>query len=650
MLNHDHLGSSGLPGRWANREHFVVLETGFGAGNGFLKTWAAWRADPRRCRTLHYIAIDAHPPEAVELRHAFRDGESAALATRLFDSWPALTPNLHRLEFEDGRVQLLLVVDDLRNGLRELVAEVDAFFFEEPPSAPQGVVWQPRLCKRLARLAAPDATLSSRSSDAQFAEGLRAAGFAVTATPAGANTAATTIGRFAPGFIPSRPPARHPVSSSTRGTTEGAARRHALILGAGLAGCATASALADQGWAVTLVDRHPTPAAEASGNAAGVFHGVVHAHDGHHARFNRAAALEAGRIYRQMLAATPNTDTDVATDVVAGSASGSVGSVDGLLRLGSKLVDLASMEIVLAELRLPAGFVQAVGATQASKLAGIPLADAAWLYPTGGWMRPTWLATTWLERASDACTFIGGVEVDSIRKIDDEWAVLDRQGKTIASSTKLVLANAGGAQHLLDGLTGRTIDWPLQQVRGQSSRVALRAGLGAPPLMPLSGAGYVLPAIDGCMEFGATAQPNDDCPAVRASDHHENAARLARLSPSFDTVQGLPPGGFDGRTAWRCVSADRLPLLGAVPHAWAGGGGGDWDQPRFVPRRPGLYLFTALGSRGITWTPLGAAVLAAMMTGAPIPLEASLVDAIDPARFLSRANRRKAAADQAGTG
>ena len=48
----------------------------------------------------------------------------------------------------------------------------------------------------------------------------------------------------------------------------------------------------------------------------------------------------------------------------------------------------------------------------------------------------------------------------------------------------------------------------------------------------------------------------------------------------------------------------------------------------------------ALGSRGISWAALGAQVLAAQISGAPVPLESSLVDALDPARFALRAARR----------
>jgi tRNA 5-methylaminomethyl-2-thiouridine biosynthesis bifunctional protein len=94
------------------------------------------------------------------------------------------------------------------------------------------------------------------------------------------------------------------------------------------------------------------------------------------------------------------------------------------------------------------------------------------------------------------------------------------------------------------------------------------------------------------------------------------------------------------------VSRDRLPLVGAVPRGYAALADGNarpssrWDQPRLIERASGLFMFTALGSRGITWAALGAQVLASSITGAPMPLEAELVDAIDPARFLVRAWRR----------
>ena len=59
-----------LPARWQGRDAFTILETGFGLGNNFLATWAAWRADPRRSRRLRFISIEKHPLRATDLRRA----------------------------------------------------------------------------------------------------------------------------------------------------------------------------------------------------------------------------------------------------------------------------------------------------------------------------------------------------------------------------------------------------------------------------------------------------------------------------------------------------------------------------------------------------------------------------------------------------
>ena len=64
------------------------------------------------------------------------------------------------------------------------------------------------------------------------------------------------------------------------------------------------------------------------------------------------------------------------------------------------------------------------------------------------------------------------------------------------------------------------------------------------------------------------------------------------------------------------------------------------DRLRDMARRPGLFIYAGLGSRGIAWSALGARVLAAAVASAPSPLPAPLRDAVDPARFSGREWRR----------
>ncbi len=602
------LAGNRLPGRWQGRGRFVVLHIGFGLGDNFLATWQAWRDDPQRCAQLFFIAIEPHPLTRDDLIAGHRGSPRPEPAEALQRAWPPLTPNLHRLAFDSARVQLLLMVGDVRASLPEIVAEVDAFCLDGSATTLAPFTWNERLCKALGRLAAPGALLTTTGTEPTLRAHLATAGFAVEADHDEPARLLCTRAGFAPAFMPRRGPSRRRAAAT--------AEPHALIIGGGLAGCAAAWSLAEQGWRSTVLERHPHIASEASGNPAGLFHGIVNAQDGVHARFNRAAALEAHAAVKFAL--------DV--HAVAGEAQ-------GLLRLESSLT-LAQMRSLLHGMALPSDYVQALPADAASARSGIALHSPAWFYPGGGWVHPAGLARSFLDRAGMRATVRHGVEAHALQRTDSGWRVLDAQGHPIAEASTVVLANAGDALRLLGAPR-----WPIDVVRGQISLLAASAAAIALPRVPIAGSGYLLPEVKGQAVFGATAQAGDLDPAVRLADHLSNLRQLERL-----LGQGLAvnAAALQGRTAWRFSSYDRLPVIGAVPDETALATATRLDQPRFVPRLPGLFVFTALGSRGITWSALGAQVLASAITGAPMPLEASLLDAIDPARFISRRVRRGA--------
>jgi tRNA 5-methylaminomethyl-2-thiouridine biosynthesis bifunctional protein len=605
QASHVFLGGTGLPQRWQQRERFVILETGFGLGNNFLATWQAWRKDPTRCKRLVFISVEQSPLTADDMRRAHTHSPAAELASELISAWPPLTHNLHSLQFEGGQVQLLLALGDVGTWLPELVARVDTFYLDGFAPARNPKMWEPRLFKAFARLAAPDATLATWTAASAVREGLHSAGFEVRLAPGTGGKRDITMARYAPAFAPRAAPSRRATTSIDR---------RVLIVGAGLAGCASARALAEQGWHSTVYDRQPAPARETSGNPGGLFHGIVNAQDGTHARFNRAAALLAQRAVRD-----------------AG------GSVCGLLRLDA--AEASAMHHMLEKLGLPADYVQALTAAEASSLSGLPLKQSAWYYPGGGWAQPGQLAQTWMTQAAPWARFAGGTSVARLQAHGNTWQLRSADDKLIDEAEVVVLANAGDALRLLGHPT-----WPIEPVRGQIS-VCDAAGLSHLPRLPIAGAGYLLPELSGMALFGASSQPGDMDGTVRDDDHRHNLAQLARL---VGHPVDVPLSALQGRTGWRWVAHDKLPVIGAVPDPQATIDR-PLDQPRLVPRLPGLYVFTALGSRGITWSPMGAQALAALITGAPSPLEASLLDAIDPARFVSRAVRQQASRESRHT-
>lgn len=732
---HAFLAASDLPARWQGVGRFVVLDTEFRGAERFLACWHAWRLDQQSRRAqahrqdgsapfsqLHFIAIATRMPGAGELQArwvlpaadestapaapfhapaARSDGPPlpisstgppaapiSALAIELIADWPPAVPGLHRLAFDGGMVQLLLAAGGgARQWLPQLSARVDAFFVDgETLTTDCDRAWPLRLFKAACRLATPGATLVVPAPGEAARKALRAAGFEPSAGRHGDSLAAASNGaaaagvlwrgRHAPTFVPRRATHHRPAAGSPPSASS---ERHALIVGAGLAGCAVAWALAELGWHSTLLDRHDAPAREASGNPGGLFHGVVHPQDGAHARFNRAAALEAGRAVRTAVA-----------------RHGVLGDTGGLLRVESAGFAAppgkSSVHEGSRQAGLPADYARIVDAAEASALAGIPIAHPCWHFPGGGWVQPAGLARAFLERCGARANFVGAVPVASLRRCEHSalrdaatgaghakqaaasrarWQLIDPIGRVLGESAVVVLAHAGDASKLLTATAtsaaqpGRTAapvqGTPLQTVRGQLSVLPV-AGLPkalpglALPRLPLVGSGWLLPAVDGLAVFGATAQPDDPDPALRGADHAANVAALGRLT-------GLrfaddPPPALQGRTAWRCVTPDRLPLIGAVPCRAAGGDGncsGGADRmsdaegarrtdrtvhDNHLAREPGLYTFSALGSRGITWAALGGQVLASLITGAPVPVSRGLLDAVDPGRFLLRRQRR----------
>lgn len=589
-----------LPARWRGKDRFVVMDTAFGLGRTFVATWAAWRSDPARSAVLHYVAVAATPRNRAALLAGLCDAEHRPLFDELAAAWPPMTRNLHRLTFEGGSVQLLLAFGDVAAWTARIDAAVDAFHLD-------GVAAQDaRFFKRIARIAAPGATAAATSASPVMQVGLRSVGFSLR------TDGDLTTGRFAPRFVKQLPARRSAATCMPRGGSNDPV----VIVGAGLAGCATAWALAEQGRSSLLLERCDRPAAEGSGNAAGLFHGVVHRGDGRHARFHRAAAL----------AARPA--------VAAALANGAAGSASGLLRIETGGASRADLQRTIDDLGLPPDYVRAVDAVEASRLAGTVIGAPAWFFAQGGWVDPRGLACAYLARADERVTLRTGTSVASLRRNGDRWQLADADGKEIVSASVVVLANAGAALDLLGAPA-----WPIRRSRGQmSSSVETDWPPGSLPLIPVAGAGYVVPPTSGRVWFGATSQPDDDDASIRAVDHRHNLVRLGGLLAAAPRVSAEL---LAGRVGFRWSADDRLPVIGAVPELDASRHGSlRLDQPRFVPRAPGLYVFTALGSRGIATSAIGGAVIASAVTGAPSPLEQDLLDAIDPARFVSRAVRR----------
>jgi tRNA 5-methylaminomethyl-2-thiouridine biosynthesis bifunctional protein len=197
QARHVFLAGNGLPERWRGRDDFVILETGFGLGLNFLATWLAWRNDARRCRILRFVSFEKHPFTAGDLAivHAAWP-EFTELSGLLRARWPALVAGQHRVELDGGDVDLELVFGDAGESLPAQDGAADAFYLDGFSPAKNPELWSPALCRNLARLAKPGATLATWSVAGGVRQALHAAGFVVKKSPGFAGKRQMLAGSF----------------------------------------------------------------------------------------------------------------------------------------------------------------------------------------------------------------------------------------------------------------------------------------------------------------------------------------------------------------------------------------------------------------------------------------------------------------------
>lgn len=609
------LQGNGLPDRWQRRRIFTVLETGFGMGINFLMTWAAWRADPARCERLHFVSTEKHPLTRVDLLAAYAaavpDESIAALGRTLAEAWPMLVPGTHRLEFEGGRITLTLVFGDATQTLLTLWLRADAFYLDGFAPAKNPELWTPAVFKTLARLAGEGATFATYTSAGDVKRALTQNGFEYRKVEGFGWKRAMLRGHFAPRWRVRRhePPAPLAVTE-----------RRAVVIGAGLAGCALIERLAARGWHVTCLERNAAVARDASGNPAGVFHPMLSRDDSVASRITRAGFLYALQRW----------------DALVQNGHRPIRGAAGLLQLAANEEEAHMMAATLAAYGYPSEYVTPLGLAQAEQIAKLPLAQTGWFFPRGGWIDPASLCAAQCAAAGDLVERRFGVEVVNVERAGDEWNLLDASGQILARAPVVIFANAHHAAHV-----GGLQYAPTQSVRGQLT--LLPAG-SVPPLgVPVIGEGYAVPLSDGVTLTGATYDIGDAETTLQPAGQFENLERIARMLPTlanaFDSQQAA---SLAGRVAFRCVTSDRLPMIGAFADEAAAIQDaerlrGAW--PLDLPRATGLYGAFAYGSRGLVWASLGAELVASQIEGEPWPIERDLAEDLDPARFLLRALR-----------
>jgi tRNA 5-methylaminomethyl-2-thiouridine biosynthesis bifunctional protein len=663
---HVFINANQLPERWktlAKRTSFTIAETGFGTGLNFLAAATLWLANTPKSCCLQYLSIEKFPLRRTDLSKALSAWpELAALAEQLITQYPPPLPGFHRINIGDAennqRIALTLVFADLGEALPDLQAinrsdckslnqfAVDAWFLDGFAPAKNPDMWSDLLFESMASLSTSDTTFSTFTSAVAIRKGLEQAGFEVQKTVGYGNKRDMLCGTFSAestnrnsyGQLVGKAKNRnssytspwHICSSTSTAQKNRPRAREAAIIGGGIAGCATALALAKRGWQVRIYEKEPSLATGASGNSQGIIYPRLSPEASLFSYFNLTALAFAARFYAEFWQRKPDGGHPL------------MGERCGVLMLPSKESDFDRFARIAQNFRNCSDFVRYLDGAQIKAVSGLPLnADCALFFQQLGWISPRSICQQ-LVRHNNIQVHQADVTSLFLDSAKNRWSLATNSSSPLPSADIVVIATGNNITRL-----AQTQHLPVRTVRGQISRAP--ATTASKQLRTVvCGAGYLAPAFEEQHTFGATYEPGATQTTVSNSNHLDNLTTLKNTDPVLPALLGEPDiDSLNGRAGLRCTTPDFLPIVGQAPvyeefirdfaplrdDARA-------DIPLLGSYWQGLYIHSGLGSRGYSYAPLGAELLASQIDFAPPPLSIDLQIAVNPARFIIRDLKR----------
>jgi tRNA 5-methylaminomethyl-2-thiouridine biosynthesis bifunctional protein len=591
----------------------VIGETGFGTGLNFLCAWQLFEACAVPGARMQFVSVEKFPLCLSDMQRALALWpELKTFADQLLEQYVAVHQGFQRLVFDGGRVMLTLLIGDAQEMLPQLDGQIDAWFLDGFAPARNPGMWTPQLFAELARLAAPGSTISTFTSTGWVRRALNAAGFKMKRVPGIGHKWEVLRGSFI-GWPDDVATPDHAKPWFARPAPVGGQRK-ALVIGAGLAGCATASSLAARGWQVSLLERHQDLAQEASGNPQGVLYMKLSAHG---TALSQLILSGFGHTRRLLERLERGVDWDDC----------------GVLQLAFDEKE-AERQAQLAA-AFPRELLHVLDQAQAQSRAGVELHSGGLFYPQGGWVHPpTLCAYQALHRNIQPLFHQNVLE---LRREGDQWQAWDGE-HLLDSAPVVVLAGAAEVKRFPP-----SADLPLKRIRGQITRLDATADSQALKTV-VCAEGYVAPVRLGEHTLGASFDFKSEDLTPTTAEHLGNLALLQEISVDLvERLHLMPADQLQGFAAFRCTSPDYLPIIGplADKEAFLDAYAVLRKDARQVPDTAcpwldGLYVNSGHGSRGLITAPLCGELIAAWLDNEPLPMPRSVAEACHPNRFVLR--------------
>jgi len=603
----------------SSRKKLVIGECGFGFGLNFMLTVGSFFQSDTSINVLHYLGSELHPVTREDLERFFRQ-LSASFAPDLedfFSQYSEEGSGMQRLSLhqQNKRVVLDLYIGDATTMLEQLQApepSVDMWYLDGFAPRQNPAMWQQPLFNAIASHSKTGTTFSTYSASGEVRRGLEKSGFLVSKTPGfgkkrhmltGTYKAGQTSIRYRKWYSPWQPDGKIP--------------QRIAVLGAGLAGCMTASALAARGFEVSLVDKGSCEAQGASGNPRGVVHPKLYRHQSPAQQFHATAFTLASRLYEShpereafdwqsqgvMQLAISNDEQEKQTAII------DRGIYDNRVLQSSKPVDI----------------------DKESSIGGLQI-------PAAGSLNPALLCRTLITQPNIDQFF--SHDVTGCHYNDNAWQLVFNVNETTkTASFDAVIFCTNFENESFEVLP----HYPLVHNHGQVDTYAANKEFDIDSI--LCNRGYLIPWNDNgnaVITIGGSYGQGMDIPLENETLRNENLALLKEVSKTlFSQLSSQTP--LSSRAGVRTTTRDFLPMIGPVENR-------ESCQSYFsglkrnarkkiegqAPLLPNLYINTGHGSHGLTTTPLAAEILASSINRESLPVSAEVMSTIHPLRFLIR--------------
>ncbi|WP_067984404.1 bifunctional tRNA (5-methylaminomethyl-2-thiouridine)(34)-methyltransferase MnmD/FAD-dependent 5-carboxymethylaminomethyl-2-thiouridine(34) oxidoreductase MnmC [Neptuniibacter pectenicola] len=608
--NYVFVEGNNIDARLSGSSPLVIAETGFGTGLNFLNTAHRIIQHKNIQTKLHFISAEKYPLTKRDLQRIYVKWPQFNVFTeQLLAQYPIHTTGFHRISFLDKNIQLTLLLGDATECLSKLIASVDAWYLDGFTPSRNSDMWTSELFEKIASLSTPHSTtLATFTSASKIRKSLQAVGFDIKKRSGFGLKREIIAGTFIEHKTPTLD------TKPWFSLPKSARPTHVTIIGGGLSGCSTAYSLAQRGIKVTIIEKEKRLATAGSGNRQGALYAKLPVTPTKQGELHLTGFLHTTNLLKQ-------------TDPTQ-----SFWSQCGVAQLATKENEKIRQQELIDNQHYPTSLVQQKSAAELSAISGTAVSSSGLFFPDAGWVSPVDFCHA---LANHPNINIVQHDIKLIEYTDQQWTLTNNRSERLHCS-HLVICNAELASQF-----EQTKHLPLKAIRGQVSLTADNADL--PKLdTVVCGEGYISPAQEGIFCFGATFDLKGKQRDVTQHDHDKNLTKLADALPEFHHALLKKKAQLSGRTAFRCSTPDYMPVVGPAPvfsdyidtYARLRKDKNWRFEGATAQHYPNLYVNSGHGSKGLITCPISAELLASMICNEPLPLPKTLIDSINPARFI----------------